>query len=136
MNDIRKINHIAVVVEDLENALIFWRDQLGLEMEKIEHVDGMEVRIAFLPVGESKIELVQPTSSDSGVARFLRKRGPGLHHICLEVDDIQKKLGELSGQGVRLINQKPIRMEDGRQLAFVHPAGTGGVLLELYQLPR
>jgi len=135
MTGIRKIDHIAVVVENLDDALVFWRDQLGLEMEKIEHVDGMEVRIAFLPVGDSKIELVQPTSSDSGVARFLRNRGPGLHHICLEVDDIQKKLGELAGQEVRLINQKPIRMEDGRQLAFIHPRGTGGVLLELYQLP-
>ncbi len=135
MSDLIRIDHIALVVENLENALVFWRDQLGLELEKIEHVDGLEVRIAFLPVGESKIELVQPTNLDSGVARFLRKRGPGLHHLCLEVENLGEMLGELSGQGVRLVDQKPIQMENGRQLAFVHPSGTGGVLLELYQLP-
>jgi len=134
MSEIKRIDHIAVVVEDLEEALVFWQEKLGLPLDHIETIESMSVRIAFLPVGESEIELVQPTSTDSGVARFLRKRGPGLHHLCLEVDDLAAKLDQLSARGVRLIDEQPVVMEDGRQLAFLHPKSTRGVLIELYQL--
>ncbi len=95
----------------------------------------MAVKIAFLPLGESEIELVQPLSEDSGLAKFLAKRGPGLHHICIEVEDIAAKLADLRSRGVRLIDEDPMLMDDGRQLAFIHPQSTGGVLLELYELP-
>jgi methylmalonyl-CoA/ethylmalonyl-CoA epimerase len=135
MTDLLHLNHIAVVVEDLDKALIFWRDQLGLELEKVETVTSMEVKIAFLPLGESEIELLQPTTDDSGVAKFLKTRGPGLHHICLEVEDLSSKLADLKAQGVRLIDDQPVIMDDGRKLAFIHPKSAGGVLVELYQLP-
>jgi methylmalonyl-CoA/ethylmalonyl-CoA epimerase len=135
MTELKRLDHVAVLVPDLEAALAFWQDQLGLELDKVETVSSMAVKIAFLPLGESEIELVQPTSPDSGLAKFLEKRGPGLHHICIEVDDIAAKLEELKTQDVQLIDEQPIQMEDGRQLAFIHPKASGGVLLELYQLP-
>jgi methylmalonyl-CoA/ethylmalonyl-CoA epimerase len=135
MTELLRINHVAVLVPDLEKALSFWQDQLGLRLKEIETISSMDVKIAFLPLGESKIELVQPTTDDSGLARYLEKQGPGLHHICVEVDDIQKKVDQLAEMGVRLIDEQPRLMDDGRQLAFIHPKSTGGVLLELYQLP-
>lgn len=136
MNGFKRLNHVAVIVSDLEQALHFWRDQLGLALDHVETISSMAVKIAFLPVGESEIELVQPVTGDSGLAKYLAKRGPGLHHICLEVEDLAAKLGELKGRGVRLIDEEPVLMEDGRQLAFIHPQGSGGVLVELYQLPQ
>lgn len=135
MTDLIRLNHIAVLVPDLDQALEFWRDQLGLSLDHVETVSGMGAKIAFLPLGESEIELVQPTDQDSGLARFLERRGPGLHHICIEVGDLTAKLTDLQAQGVQLIDQEPVTMEDGRQLAFIHPKGSGGVLVELYQLP-
>jgi methylmalonyl-CoA/ethylmalonyl-CoA epimerase len=135
MTDLNRINHVAVLVPDLDEALQFWQDQLGLNLDHIETIASMEVKIAFLPLGESEIELVQPLTDSTGLAKFLEKRGPGLHHICLEVDDISDKLEELRDKGVRLIDEKPVLMDDGRQLAFIHPKSTGGVLLELYELP-
>ena len=135
MTDLIRLNHVAVLVPDLDEALTFWQDQLGLSLDHVETISGMAVKIAFLPLGESEIELVQPTTEDSGLAKYLSKRGPGLHHICIETDDISAKLTELTEKGVRLIDQEPVLMDDGRQLAFVHPKSTGGVLLELYQLP-
>jgi len=135
MTDIIGINHIAIVVEDLEEALMFWRDRLGLALDDIEIVSSQGVKIAFLPVGESEVELVQPLDDDSGVAKFLRKKGPGMHHLCFEVEDIQEKLRDLESQGVRLIDQEPHVMDDGRKLAFLHPKSASGVLIELYELP-
>jgi methylmalonyl-CoA/ethylmalonyl-CoA epimerase len=135
MTDLKRLNHVAVLVPDLEEALVFWQDQLGLALDHVETISSMEVKIAFLPLGESEIELVQPTSADSGLAKYLAKRGPGLHHICIEVEDIQAKLANLKQMGVRLIDEEPILMEDGRQLAFIHPKSGGGVLVELYELP-
>lgn len=135
MTDLKRLDHVAVLVPDLEEALDFWQVKLGLSLDHIETVSSMQVKIAFLPLGESEIELVQPTTEDSGLAKFLEKRGPGLHHICIEVDDIQKKLEELKEKEVRLIDQAPVTMDDGRQLAFIHPKSTGGVLVELYELP-
>jgi methylmalonyl-CoA/ethylmalonyl-CoA epimerase len=135
MTVLKRLDHVAVLVPDLDQALAFWQDQLGLTLDHVETISGMAVKIAFLPLGESEIELVQPTTEDSGLAKFLSKRGPGLHHICIETDDIAGKLAELKEKGVKLIDGEPVLMDDGRQLAFIHPKSTGGVLLELYQLP-
>ena len=129
-----KINHVAVVVPDLDEALAFWVEAMGLPLERVEDVPAEAVRVAFLPAGESEIELLEPSDGDSGVARYLAKRGPGIHHLCLEVDDIQAALARLREMEVELINESPRTGSDGQQYAFVHPRSTGGVLLELYQL--
>ena len=135
MTNLKRLNHVAVLVPNLEEALTFWQDQLGLSLDHVETITSMAVKIAFLPLGESEIELVQPTTEDSGLAKFLAKRGPGLHHICIEVGDISEKLTDLKDKGVRLIDEEPMIMDDGRQLAFIHPKSAGGVLVELYELP-
>ena len=135
MTDLKRLDHVAVLVPDLEEALAFWQDQFGLPLDHVETISGMAVKIAFLPLGESEIELVQPITEDSGLAKFLAKRGPGLHHICIEVEDIAAKLSDLRTRGVRLIDEDPVLMDDGRQLAFIHPKNAGGVLVELYELP-
>lgn len=128
-----KINHIALVVDDLEHALDFWRDGLGLTLAETEDVPEQEARVAFLPLGESHVELVRPTTATSGLARYLAKRGPGMHHVCVEVDDIAATLDRLKTRGFRLIDETP-RRRAGRQYAFVHPESAHGVLVELYQL--
>ncbi len=130
-----KLNHIALLVEDIEAALPFWRDALGLALSEVEEVPAEQARVAFLPVGESLIELVQPTDSSTGLSKALEKRGPGLHHLCLEVDDLAAALDRLTAHGVQLINETPRQRDDGTQYIFVHPKSTHGVLLELYQLP-
>jgi methylmalonyl-CoA/ethylmalonyl-CoA epimerase len=130
---IKKINHVAILVPDIDGALAFWRDALGLELKGREEVSAQEAQVAFLPVGESKVELVQPTSDSSGLARYLAKHGPGLHHVCIEVDDIEATLARLKEKGVLLINKQPTIGAGGRKIAFVHPKSTGGVLVELYE---
>jgi methylmalonyl-CoA/ethylmalonyl-CoA epimerase len=129
-----KINHIALGVTDMQAALAFWQDALGLELERIEEVPAEKARVAFLPLGESEIELVEPTAEDTGLARYLEKRGPGIHHVCVQVEDIQAMMSHLAAKGVRLINPEPVRKTDGKQYAFIHPESTHGVLVELYQL--
>jgi methylmalonyl-CoA/ethylmalonyl-CoA epimerase len=129
-----KINHIAVVVEDIETALAFWQRALGLPLHHMEHNEGEAVDIAFLPVGDSEIELIAPFTDDSGVAKYLAKKGTGLHHLCLEVDDIETSMAQLVEAGTELINDVPKMRPDGTRYVFVHPKSTGGVLLELYQL--
>ncbi len=127
------LNHIALVVEDLHEALVFWGEQLGLPATgaaQTIHDEGVDV--AFLQIGAARLELIQPRDQTSGVARYLAKRGPGMHHLCLEVADLDAKLGELAAQGIELINESP-RQRQGRRYAFVHPGSTGGVLLELYE---
>ncbi|MDT8306939.1 MAG: methylmalonyl-CoA epimerase [Anaerolineae bacterium] len=131
-----KINHIAIVVSDLEVARKFWNESLGLPLERVAHVGDEAVNVAFLPAGEGEIELVQPTDPESGVARYLEKRGPGIHHLCLEVDDLTATMARLRAAGVELINEEPRVSAEGRQYAFVHPRSTGGVLLELYARAR
>ncbi len=133
MPAIKNINHIAVVVDDMEKSLSFWRDALGLEMAELRDVPAEAAQIAFLPVSGSEVELVRPTSDDSGLAKYLAKRGPGMHHVCLEVDDIDAMLAQLKVKGVRLINETPRSGANGRKYAFIHPEATGGVLVELYQ---
>jgi len=128
-----KINHIAVVVENIDDSLAFWRDGLGLNMGKIQEVPQEEVKVAFLDAGESHIELVSPTTDDSGIAKYLAKKGQGMHHICFEVEDIVAALDHMKATGIELINEEP-RERDGRKYAFIHPKSTGGVLVELYQV--
>ena len=131
---INKISHIAIVVPDLEEAMTFWVNKLGLPLDHIEYVEDQGVDVAFLPAGESDIELLRPLDKDSGVARYMQKRGPGVHHICFEVDDIQNMLDQLKAAGIPLINEEPTIGTGGKKIAFLHPKGTGGVLVELYEL--
>ncbi|MCB8939589.1 MAG: methylmalonyl-CoA epimerase [Ardenticatenaceae bacterium] len=131
---IKKVNHIAVVVDNLEASMKFWVEALGLEMSHREHVASQAVDVAFLPIGDSKIELLQPTEDESGVAKYLQKRGPGMHHICFEVDDIDAALVRLKAVSVQLINEVPMVGSDGRKFAFIHPKAANGVLVELYEL--
>ncbi len=130
---IRKINHVAIVVPDIDEALAFWRDALGLELSHVEDMPTQESLIAFLPTGDSEVELVKPTTDTSGLARYIAKRGPGMHHICLEVDDIKGVLARLKEKGVQLINEEPTIGARGGKIAFIHPKSTGGVLVELYE---
>lgn len=134
MPTIKSINHVAVVVEDMDRSLAFWREALGLPLHEVREVPAEQSRVAFLPVAGSEVELVMPTTSDSGIAKYLAKRGPGMHHLCLEVDDILGMLARLKAAGIRLINEAPRTTPEGRQYAFIHPESTGGVLVELYQL--
>ncbi|MDX1662596.1 MAG: methylmalonyl-CoA epimerase [Candidatus Promineifilaceae bacterium] len=129
-----KINHIAIVVPDLESAQQFWVETLGLPLERVAEVPEEAVRVAFLPAGDAEIELLQPTDDESGVARFMDKRGPGIHHLCLEVDDIEATMARLREGEVELINEIPRMTGDGKKYAFIHPRSTGGVLIELYEL--
>ena len=131
-----KINHIAVVVEDVNTALNFWQNALGLPLHHVEHNEGEEVDIAFLPVGDSEIELIAPFTGTSGVAKYLAKKGAGLHHLCIEVDDIEAALKQIISAGAEMINDTPKTRPDGTLYAFVHPKSTGGVLLELYQMVK
>jgi len=129
---IKKIDHIGIVVHDIEEARRVYEEALGLEVTHIQEVPEQQVRIAFLPVGESEVELVEPTTADSGVARFLEKRGEGIHHICFQVDDIEAALERLRAQGVILIDRRPRQGARGR-VAFVHPKSMHGVLVELVE---
>ncbi len=129
-----KINHIALAVTNMDEALNFWQDALGLKLDRIEEIPSEQAKVAFLPLGDSEIELVQPTEEDTGLARFLEKRGPGIHHLCLEVDDVQALMNELLLKGIEMINDSPKIRKDGKKYAFIHPKSTGGVLLELYEL--
>jgi len=131
---VKKINHIGIVVRDIEDALEVYRDALGLELTRVEERPDRGVKIAFLPAGDSDIELVQPTTEEGGVAAFLEKRGEGLHHICLEVEDIKAALAELREKGFNLIDEHPRQGPHGERVAFVHPKSTRGVLIELYEL--
>lgn len=136
MTNLKRIHHIAILVEDIDASLIFWHETLGIEPSRIDDIPQEASRIAVLPLGETEIELVQPTTSDSGLSRFLEKRGPGMHHLCFEVADLQSMLLQLKAKGVQLINEQPNIGENGTLYAFIHPKSTNGVLLELYQLPK
>jgi methylmalonyl-CoA epimerase len=128
-----KIDHLGIATKGIEEALKFWEDALGLENVHTETVEDQKVRVAMLPVGESRIELLEPTSEDSPISNFLAKRGGGIHHIAVRVDDISASLARLKDQGARLIDEEPRIGAEGCLVAFVHPAASGGVLLELVQ---
>jgi methylmalonyl-CoA epimerase len=129
---IKKIDHIAIVVENLETALAVYRDALGMTVTDVREMPEQDVKMAFLPTGDSEIELLEPIHADSGIAKYLAKRGEGLHHVCLEVDDIEATLADLRAKGAQLIDETPRRGAYGR-VAFIHPKGAHGVLVELVQ---
>jgi methylmalonyl-CoA/ethylmalonyl-CoA epimerase len=130
-----RIEHIGIATESIERALGFWRDALGLEVKHTETVEEQGVRVAMLPAGEPRIELLEPTGPASPVAKFLEKRGPGIHHVAVRVADIRAALARLKAGGARLIDEEPRTGAGGCLVAFVHPASSGGVLLELVQHP-
>jgi len=128
-----RIDHIGIATNGIDDAATFYRDALGLSVGEIEEVPNQKVRVAMLPTGESRIELLEPTSADSPISKFLEKRGPGIHHIAVRVDDIESSLSKLKSQGARLIDEEPRTGAGGCLVAFVHPSSPGGVLLELVQ---
>jgi methylmalonyl-CoA/ethylmalonyl-CoA epimerase len=134
MPKIKQVNHVAIVVEDMDESLTFWRDALGIELHELRDVPAEKSQVAFMPLAGSEIELVQPTTEDSGIAKYLARRGPGMHHLCFEVDDIDGMLAQLKAKGVRLITEQPKTAADGKRYAFIHPESSGGVLVELYQI--
>ncbi len=131
----KRIDHVAIIVRSIEQALVFYRDTLGIEPSLIKEVPTEQVRIAFLPMGGpegSEIELLEPTTPASSLTKFLEKRGEGIHHICLEVDDIDAALREMQDKGAAVLDQQPRIAAEGRAI-FLHPKGTNGVLLELLE---
>ena len=128
-----KINHLGIATKGIDEALKFWADSLGLENVHTEVVEDQKVRVAMLPLGESRIELLEPTSDDSPISKFLEKRGVGIHHVAVEVEDIRVALAKLKAQGTRLIDEEPRIGAEGCLVAFVHPSAANGVLLELVQ---
>ena len=126
------LDHIGIVVRDIAAARQVYEAALGLPLREIVELTDQQVKVAFLPIGESNIELVQPTSDDTGVARYLAKHGEGIHHICIEVEDIEAALARLEAQNVQLIDREPRQGAHGR-VAFVHPKGAHGVLVELVE---
>jgi methylmalonyl-CoA/ethylmalonyl-CoA epimerase len=130
------LDHVGVAVADLHEALAFYRDALGLEIEPAEEVASQRVRVTFVPVGDAAIELLEATAPDSAIAKFVAKRGPGLHHITLRVDDIAAALSTLKARGARLIDDTPRPGAQGSLVAFVHPSAAHGVLVELMQVAQ
>src|SRR6266516_3243959 len=131
----KRIDHVAIIVRNIEQALAFYRDTLGITPSEIKEVPTEQVRIAFLPVGgpgDSEIELIEQTTPDSSLTKFLEKRGEGLHHICLEVDNIDAALAEMQEKGAPVLDKQPRIAAEGRAI-FIHPKGTNGVLLELVE---
>jgi methylmalonyl-CoA/ethylmalonyl-CoA epimerase len=128
-----RLDHIGIAVANLEKALGFYRDALGLEIDPPEDVPAQRVRAHFIPLGDAALELLEPTSEDSPIAKYLAKRGPGLHHVTLEVDDIAAALSALKARGVRLVDEQPRPGAHGSLVAFIHPSGAQGVLVELKQ---
>ena len=130
-----KIDHIGIATNGIDEAAQWWREALGVDFGETEEVAEQKVRVAKLSLGETSIELLEPVSSDSPISKFLDKRGPGIHHIAVRVDDIRAELAKMKEKGARLIDEQPRTGADGCLVAFVHPSSTGGVLLELVQNP-
>ena len=128
-----KISHLGIATKGIDEALKFWQDALGLENVHTETVEDQKVRVAMLPLGETNIELLEPTSEDSPIQKFLEKRGDGIHHIAVEVENIEESLAKLKAEGMRLIDEQPRLGAEGCLVAFVHPSSAGGVLMELVQ---
>ena len=131
--DKMKIDHIGIATNGIDEAAKWWREALGVDFGETEEVAEQKVRVAKLSLGESSIELLEPTSADSPISKFLDKRGPGIHHIAVRVDDIRAELAKMKEKGARLIDEQPRTGAGGCLVAFVHPSSTGGVLLELVQ---
>ena len=131
-----KIDHIGIATNGIDDAARFYLESLGLQIEHVEEVTSQKVRVAMLPLGESRVELLEPTSDDSPISKFLAKRGPGIHHIAVRVQDIRASMAELKEKGARLIDEQPRTGAGGCLVAFIHPSSTGGVLLELVEHPQ
>ncbi len=133
---IKRLDHIAIAVHNLEEAAKFYRDMLGLQLENVEVVKEQKTKVGFFPIGETNIELVEPTADDSPLVKFLETKGPGIHHVCFEVEDIDREVKTLINRGAHLIDKDPRPGAHHTRVAFLHPKGTGGVLIELSQKPR
>lgn len=129
------LDHVAIAVKDLDSAVALYRDALGLELAEIEEVPEQQVRTAIFGHGMGRVELISPTVSDSGVAKFLEKRGEGLHHICIEVEDLEAAIAAMKARGAPMIDETPKPGAGGAKVAFIHPRGSHGVLVELRQGP-
>ncbi len=132
---IARIDHIGIAVSSIKEALSFFEDALGIQLARVDSEEGGRTQVAVLPVGASDIELVEPQDADSGLAKFLAKRGEGVHHICFEVDDIEQALANLKAHGAQLIDETPRQNAEGQRYAFIHPKSAHGVLIELYERP-
>ena len=130
-----KIDHLGIATNGIDEAASMYRDAFGLSVAEIEEVPTQKVRVAMLPIGESRIELLEATSPDSPISKFLEKRGPGIHHIALRVANIRAALADLKAKGARLIDEEPRPGAGGCLVAFIHPSSTGGVLIELVERP-
>jgi methylmalonyl-CoA epimerase len=130
---ITRIDHIGIAVQSINDALTFFEDALGMELARVEAEEGGRTQVAFLPVGASDVELIEPQDTESGLAKFLAKRGEGVHHICFEVDDLDAALARLKAHGAQLIDETPRENAQGQRYAFVHPRSAHGVLVELYE---
>jgi methylmalonyl-CoA/ethylmalonyl-CoA epimerase len=128
-----KIDHIGIATGGIAEVANFYREALGLKIEEIEEVPEQKVRVAMLPIGESRIELLEPTTVDSPISKFLAKRGPGIHHVAIQVENIRESLRKMKEEGARLIDEEPRTGAGGCLVAFVHPSSTGGVLVELVE---
>jgi len=126
-----KIDHIGIAVRDLEKTISFYRDLIGLDFKGTEEVEEQKVKVAFFPLGESKMEFLEPTEPNSPVGKFIEKKGEGVHHLAFRVDNLEAKLEHLKAQGIELIDEKPRYGAGGARIAFLHPRSTGGVLVEL-----
>jgi methylmalonyl-CoA/ethylmalonyl-CoA epimerase len=126
-----KINHIGIAVQSIEEAIPFYRDSLGMILQGTEEVPSQKVKVAFLAIGESKIELLEPTSPESPVAKFLKKNGPGVHHVAYSVPDIEAAIAKLIASGTKMIDTVPRVGAHGARIAFIHPKSSGGVLTEI-----
>lgn len=133
---IQELHHIGVAVRSLEEALPKWTDGFGLRLESVDEVPTEQVKVAVLKAGATRVELLEPTSDDSPIAKFLDKRGPGIHHLAFQVGDCQQKITELGGAGAPLLNETPNPGAHGCKVAFVHPKHLGGVLAELVEDPH
>ncbi len=131
--EVLKLDHIGIAVKDLEEALPFWRDVMGLKVEGIETVEEQKVKVAFLPVGDTEVELLESTDEDGPIARFIAKNGPGVQHLAFRVDDIEEGIAYMKEKGMRMIDSEPRYGAGGASIAFVHPKSSSGVLVELSQ---
>jgi len=133
---LKKINHIAIAVNDIEEAANFYQTVLGLKLSELEVVAAQKTKVGFLKIGESNIELVQPAEQDSPLVKFLETKGQGIHHICFEVDDVESEVKAFIEKGAILIDRKPRSGAHDTKVAFVHPKSSSGVLIELCELPK
>ncbi len=133
---LRKINHIAIAVNNIEEAAKFYQEVMGLSLSGVEVVTAQKTKVGFFKIGESNIELVQPAEPDSPLVKFLETKGPGIHHICFEVDDVEAEVKAFLEKGATMVDQKPRPGAHNTKVAFVHPKSSSGVLIELCELPK